>query len=78
MPLAVLRRQAKDMPLQFKLDDSMAMQQQVKLSSFDQVVVVARVSKSGSPMAQPGDLQGTVTTKTGSKDLNIVIDTVVQ
>jgi cytochrome c-type biogenesis protein CcmH len=78
MPLAVLRKQVKDLPLQFSLDDSMAMQPQLKLSGFDQVVVVARVSKSGSPMAQAGDFQGlTDAVKPGVKGLNIVIDSIV-
>lgn len=78
MPLAVLKKQVKDLPLQFSLDDSMAMQPQLKLSGFDQVMVVARVSKSGSPMAQSGDLQGmTDVVKPGVKGLNIVVDSVV-
>lgn len=78
MPLAVLRKQVKDLPLQFSLDDSMAMQPQLKLSGFDKVIVVARVSKSGSPMAQTGDLEGlTDVVKPGVKGLNVVIDAVV-
>lgn len=76
--LAVLRKQAKDLPLQFSFDDSMLMQQQVKLSGFEKIEVVARVSKAGNPIAQPGDLHGTTGVVKPGKGLNIVIDSVAQ
>ncbi|MHB8666534.1 MAG: c-type cytochrome biogenesis protein CcmI [Burkholderiales bacterium] len=58
MPLAAVRGKVKDLPLAFSFDDSMAMNPAAKLSDFSEVVVAARVSKSGNVIPQPGDLEG--------------------
>ena len=78
MPLAILKRQVKDLPLEFTLSDEQAMAPEMRLSKFTEVVVVARVSKSGGAAAQGGDLQGaTGAVKVGTGNVNLVIDTVV-
>ena len=78
MPLAVQRAQVKDLPLAFKLDDSMAMAPGMTLSSAPQLTVGARISKSGTAIAQPGDLSGEITgVAPGANNVAIRIGTVV-
>jgi cytochrome c-type biogenesis protein CcmH len=74
MPLAILRRQVKDLPLQFRLDDSQSMSPAAKLSGATQVVVGARISRSGNAMPQPDDLSGqSAQVPVGTTGLTIVI-----
>ena len=76
MPLAVLRKQVKDLPHDFTLDDSMAMAPNLKLSGFSEVIVGARVSRSGNATPQSGDLQGlSRPVKVGASGVAVVIDT---
>lgn len=78
MPLAIIRARAGDLPKTFTLDDSMAMAPTMKLSKFSEVIVGARISKSGNAASQSGDLQGfSVPVKLGNMQIRIVIDEVV-
>lgn len=58
MPLAVVKRQVRDLPLEVELDDSMSMMQGMNLSSFDRIVIGSRISLSGKPTPSAGDFQG--------------------
>ncbi len=80
MPLAILRKTVSDLPMSFTLDDTMAMRPNMKLSSFDELVVGARVSKSGMAMAEAGDLQGLsgVVKLSDTNDVNIIISEIVK
>ena len=76
MPLAILRKKVSDLPLDFKLDDSLAMSPAARLSSSPQVVVGARISKSGNAMPSPGDLQVlSATVAVGTTGLKLEIGT---
>ena len=78
VPLAVLRVQVKDLPFSFTLDDSMAVMPMRKISDARQVIVGARISKSGSATPEPGDLEGFSTpVPLGSNGVEVVINQVV-
>lgn len=57
IPLAVSRHSVKDLPVAIVLDDSKSMAPIAKLSMAESVVVVARISKTGNPVAQSGDFE---------------------
>ena len=79
MPLAILRKKVKDLPLQFTLDDSLAMSPAARISGADSVVVSARISKSGEALPQAGDLSGqTEAVSLGSDALKLEIRDVVK
>jgi cytochrome c-type biogenesis protein CcmH/NrfG len=57
-PLAVVRSRVGAWPTRFKLDDAAAMLPERTLSHFQDVIVEARISRSGSATAERGDLRG--------------------
>ena len=74
MPIAALKVEVKDLPLEFSIGDNESLQQSRKLSEFTSVLVGARVSKSGNAIEATGDLVGEVKrTSLGSK-VDLVID----
>lgn len=78
MPLAVLKLQVSDLPRAFTLDDRNAMSPQATLSSAGHVQVEIRVSRSGTPAAQPGDLSGRLNdVAVPGTRLQLVADTVI-
>jgi cytochrome c-type biogenesis protein CcmH len=79
MPLAIVKVQVKDLPYNFLLDDSMAMMAEMKLSAFNEVIIGARVSKSGSAKPAAGDLEGASATVTpGANGVAVAINQVVR
>lgn len=79
-PLAVKRLRVSDLPATVTLSDTDAMIAAMSLSKFENVVVSARVSKSGQPVAQAGDLQSEVvpTKNTAKEPIELTISNVVK
>ena len=58
MPLAARKLKVSDLPITIELNDQSAMGPMAKLSQVTRANVVARISKSGQPIAQTGDYEG--------------------
>lgn len=79
MPLAVLRKRAADLPLQFTLDDSLSMDPNSRLSSVREIEVEARISRSGLAKQEAGDLLSSAqTVKLGADGVALRVAKVVQ
>jgi cytochrome c-type biogenesis protein CcmH len=80
MPVAAVKMMASDLPTRIVLDDSRAMNPQVKISNFEQVHLFAVISQQGTPGIKPGDYQGRLNNiaVNTSTPIDIVINTIVE
>jgi cytochrome c-type biogenesis protein CcmH len=80
MPLAIQRMPAAQLPTTVVLDDSTSMMPQLTLSSLPEVVVGARVSRSGQAGAQSGDMetQSEPVATSRREPLRLTIDRVIE
>lgn len=75
MPVALLRRHGRDLPLDFALDDSLAMVPQSRLSQQARVMVSVHVSRRGDAIPASGDLEGEIgPVPLGATGLRLEID----
>jgi cytochrome c-type biogenesis protein CcmH len=75
MPLAIMKKQVRDLPIAFTLDDSMSMSPTTTLSSAGEVIVGARVSRSGQAIPQSGDVEGfSPPVRVGARGVAVVIE----
>jgi cytochrome c-type biogenesis protein CcmH len=75
MPLAIIRGKVRDLPLAFTLDDSSSMSPASRISDHREVIVAARVSRSGTATVQPGDIEvATAPVKVGVRGVSLLIE----
>lgn len=73
MPLAAKKINVADLPTTVRLDDSMAMVPNFKLSKFKEIKVSARVSNSGNATVTTGDYLATLNLNQLNKTVKIII-----
>ena len=74
MPVAVLKTSVTAFPINFVLNDALAMSPNALISQMSEVSVEVRISKTGMAMPEPGDLISTPQTiKVGTTNARLVI-----
>jgi len=74
-PIAVIPGRLSQLPMVISLNDDNAMVAGRPLSAFTEIEIIARVSISGSPMAQSGDWSGAVLVNTDdARSIDLIID----
>ena len=79
-PVAVIREAASSIPGEFSLSDANNMLPGRSLGDFEALTIVARISASGQPTEQPGDVYGEVLyiPEQGDAIIDLALDQVVQ
>lgn len=62
-PLAIVKHQVKDLPIEVTLDDSQAMMPTMTISSVDHIKITARISAAGGATPQSGEPYGMIEVK---------------
>ncbi|MFV1992309.1 MAG: c-type cytochrome biogenesis protein CcmI [Acidiferrobacterales bacterium] len=80
MPLAGKKLRVSDLPTEIVLNDDSAMIPGKTISSVNQIIVGARISRSGGPISKPGDLEGfsPVISSAHPETLEVVINQIAQ
>ncbi|QWD94150.1 c-type cytochrome biogenesis protein CcmI [Polynucleobacter sp. MG-Unter2-18] len=75
MPVAVLKTPVTAFPINFVLNDALAMSPNALISQMPEVSVEVRISKTGMAMPEPGDLISTPQTiKVGTTNARLIIE----
>lgn len=79
IPLAMARVNPIRLPYTFKLDDTMSMAPNVRLSSAKSVIIGARISRGGDALAKAGDLEGfSAPVAVGATGVSVTIGSLVK
>jgi len=75
--VAIMQAKAAELPLNFVLNDALAMSPNALISNLSEATIEVRISKAGQAKAETGDLYSNMqTVKLGTSNLKIVVDQV--